>query len=550
MTNSLQSCKILAAIFTTIFFLLFSVRTNAQWSELGGANTSTFNLDSSTYWGVGGFTEKGVKTDNRGNLYASGLFREKNGNLYVTKWNGSNWSKLGVGIPNNNDFIYAMATDSIGNVYVGGLFENSNSNTYIAKWNGIKWSELTDSVFNFNGEILNIETDVSGNVYANTYSTDKVYKWNGINWGELGTNSAKFNGHIQCITTDAVGNVYIAGDFTNTNGKNYVAKWNGNSWSELGGINNSTFNGGIGGLSVDHSGNVYITGNFQNSNGKYYVAKWNGSSWSELGGTNTSTFNTGFGIALDSKNNIYAYGGITNANGKYYVAKWDGNSWSELGGKNSSTFNGAVAVTIDKKDNIYAYGNFTNDSGKVFVAQFTQPLPVKLASIIAKRENKTIYINWQTATELNTTQFAVQRSADGENFKDIGTVKAIGNGANSYEFTDYNPANGINYYRLQCVDKDVSGSYSKVVSVKFGDNQSFSTIPNPARDFATISFTKSVDKATIAVYDMTGKQVVKQSLNGSANTFKLNTQSLKSGLYMIKVNTATGNYNEKLLINK
>jgi hypothetical protein len=74
-------------------------------------------------------------------------------------------------------------------------------------------------------------------------------------------------------------------------------------------------------------------------------------------------------------------------------------------------------------------------------------------------------------------------------------------------------------------------------------------MPNPARDFATINFSKAVDKATIAVYDITGKQVIKQSLSAT-NSYKINTQSLKSGLYVIKVNTATSSYNEKLLISK
>ena len=176
--------------------------------------------------------------------------------------------------------------------------------------------------------------------------------------------------------------------------------------------------------------------------------------------------------------------------------------------------------------------------------------PVTLNNIIAVAKNKNVLINWQTTTELNSSHFIIQNSTDGNSFTDIGNVKALGSGANSYEFTDNNPAKGINYYRLQSVDKDGIGSYSKVVSVNFGDKQSFSIIPNPAKDFATISFSKSVDKASIAVYDITGKQVITQTLNASANSYKINTQSLKSGLYVIKVNTATGNYNEKLLINK
>ena len=177
-------------------------------------------------------------------------------------------------------------------------------------------------------------------------------------------------------------------------------------------------------------------------------------------------------------------------------------------------------------------------------------LPVSILNLGSLKNGESIKIEWRTATELNTANFNIQQSTNGNSFINIGTVKAIGIAANSYSFTDNNPANGINFYRLQSVDKDGRCDYSNVISVNFNDKQSFSIIPNPAKDIATISFCKTVDKAIITVYDLTGKQVIKHSHSGSANNYKLNTQTLKSGLYVIKVNTATGSYNEKLLINK
>ena len=193
-----------------------------------------------------------------------------------------------------------------------------------------------------------------------------------------------------------------------------------------------------------------------------------------------------------------------------------------------------------------AWGNFI--ANVPTACGFSEPVSIK--NIEAAVKNSAVYLSWQTATELNTSHFTIQHSTTGTSFTDIGTVKAIGSGANSYSFTDNNPANGINYYRLESIDKDGSTSYSKIVSVNFGDKQSFSINPNPARDFATISFSNTVNNATIAVYDITGKVVIAQSLNGNANYFKLNTQTLTNGVYAIKVNTAKGSYNEKLLINK
>ena len=204
-----------------------------------------------------------------------------------------------------------------------------------------------------------------------------------------------------------------------------------------------------------------------------------------------------------------------------------------------------------KIDDVRIY-NRTLDSSEV-IAIYNEggySLPVTIDIMKASQKDNLVGVVWSTVTEVNTNNFNIQHSNNGKDFIVIGSVKAIGSGANSYSFSDDNPINGINYYRLQSVDKDGSSTFSKVVSINFGDNQIFSIAPNPAKDYATISFSKTVDKASIAVYNMTGKQVITKSLKASTNTYKLNTQSLKSGLYVIKVNTETGNYNDKLLINK
>ena len=227
---------------------------------------------------------------------------------------------------------------------------------------------------------------------------------------------------------------------------------------------------------------------------------------------------------------------LSNSNGKGYLGKLIKNL-------NPGTYYMNLYSTADSYswENPYCFELTFADSA----------LPIIYASIDAKAiDNSFTSINWQTATELNTVNFIIQHSSNGNDFIDIGTIKAIGNGSNSYEFTDNTPNDGINYYRLVSVDKDGSTFYSKVISIIFTDKQSFSIIPNPARDFTTLSFSKAVDKAKIAVYDITGKLIIAQMLSGITNNYKLNTQNLTNGLYVIKVNTATGSYNEKLLINK
>lgn len=80
-------------------------------------------------------------------------------------------------------------------------------------------------------------------------------------------------------------------------------------------------------------------------------------------------------------------------------------------------------------------------------------LPVDLQNIFAIQKGNILTVNWHTSSELNTSHFIIQHSGDGSSFTDIGTVKAVGNGANSYSFADTHPTKGANYYRLKVLIK-------------------------------------------------------------------------------------------------
>jgi hypothetical protein len=368
--------------------------------------------------------------------------------------------------------------------------------------------------------------------------------------------------------TDANGNIYVGGRFTNGNGKKYIAKWDGNSWTKLGGINSSTFNSNIYSLVNDINNSIYAGGGFTNGNGNYYVSKWDGSKWSELGGSNNSLFDGVIRTLLSDKNgNLFIGGNFSNDSSNFYIAKWDGSSWSELGGSNNSTFFGQInTLSKDINGNLYTAGYFTlNKVGYTtyYVAKYSSTTtPLTLTSFTAQAsETNQIKTSWQTATEINTSHFIVEQSSDGKTFTAKGTVKAVGSGANSYTFDVplflNTPSGdmgglGVRFFRLKMIDKDGSFTYSKVVSVSLTTNNSplITINPNPAKDYTTISFSNSVQKATISVYDITGKTVIKQSIQSNENSVRLNTSNLTKGAYIIEVITDKGSIKEKLIVSK
>jgi hypothetical protein len=167
----------------------------------------------------------------------------------------------------------------------------------------------------------------------------------------------------------------------------------------------------------------------------------------------------------------------------------------------------------------------------------TATTPITFGELTAVEKGKDISLNWNTTTELNTSHFIIQRSTDGSSFTDIGTVKAIGSGANSYTFADNKPNNGINYYRLQSVDKDGSFAYSKVVSVQLTVNSNqFSVFPNPSKDKVTI---QGNHIAFVQVVDNLGRVVKTQNLKDATNP-TLSVSALPVGVYHLRIQTADG----------
>ena len=166
--------------------------------------------------------------------------------------------------------------------------------------------------------------------------------------------------------------------------------------------------------------------------------------------------------------------------------------------------------------------------------------PVTLTSFNASLKGTDVVSQWQTASEVNTAYFNIQRSIDGVHFTNAGKVQAKSAGS-MYSFTDLNIANLVSaktiYYRLQVVDKDGSTPLSKVVPIDLNLREAVVLLlPNPVKDKLTIRVNHYNGKASVSVFDASGKHVyTTQQMVQSGNNFVINTSALQSGVYMVKV---------------
>jgi hypothetical protein len=172
-------------------------------------------------------------------------------------------------------------------------------------------------------------------------------------------------------------------------------------------------------------------------------------------------------------------------------------------------------------------------------------LPVILDEFTAVLDNDhTVTLDWNTMIEVNFSQFTIQRSADGANWEDIGTVQAKGNSAvqTDYNFTDEQPLAGTNYYRLALVNMDGTYTYSAVKEVGTAAIARISFFPNPARDYVNVSLGGTTgSQVTVLLTSISGRLMQEKTAatgNGSVVTFPI--QNIAAGMYVLTVVKADG----------
>jgi hypothetical protein len=139
-------------------------------------------------------------------------------------------------------------------------------------------------------------------------------------------------------------------------------------------------------------------------------------------------------------------------------------------------------------------------------------------------------------------QYEVERSDDGNHFSKAGAVKANNNAATNYSWTDVNPGNGLNYYRIKSIDINDKIEYSKIVKVQNSKNisQDIMIFPNPiinkTINLRFISQPKGM--YYIRIIDQLGKPVLINQLirnnESDSETIPLDS-NLSHGIYHIEI---------------
>jgi hypothetical protein len=203
-----------------------------------------------------------------------------------------------------------------------------------------------------------------------------------------------------------------------------------------------------------------------------------------------------------------------------------------FGGMTSVNWHSPVPNGLNLRKNIFVYLNCP-----------PVLLPIEITEYVVDYRNEAANISWKTATEKNTDFFLLEKSIDGINYTFLDKLQAAGNASsqNKYSTTDREPVkNGTTYYRLKLYERGTQEvKFIEVKSLSLNQVKKTDLVlqPNPANSAIELSLPENFfnAKLTIQVIDYSGKEFMKVQVDRSSAKEMLNVETLKAGVYSIRV---------------
>lgn len=195
-----------------------------------------------------------------------------------------------------------------------------------------------------------------------------------------------------------------------------------------------------------------------------------------------------------------------------------------------------IGFRVESKDNRAGSATFSISNFSVS----TVTLPLNLLSFSALPKEGAVVLQWNTASEVNTSYFEVERSIDGRSYTVIDKMPA-GQRSGQYSFVDKNPVTAANFYRLRMVDLDSRFTYSGTVAVRFSLQSRLQLYPNPAGQATSVTIlSKGSGTEAVKLFDATGRCLKSEQVivTEGINRKTIDLKGLPGGIYYIRLASA------------
>jgi dienelactone hydrolase len=181
---------------------------------------------------------------------------------------------------------------------------------------------------------------------------------------------------------------------------------------------------------------------------------------------------------------------------------------------------------------------------------FSNTLPVVLSAYqVAQVGSQQVLVSWSTSAEENDAFFTVERSTDSNSYTALAQIPArnIQTGG-SYSFSDLDPAEGMNFYRLSLTDLDQKTTYFpvKAIDLQPQDHPSLRLFPNPVTASATVQIDLvETGNMELRILDVGGRLLEAIAFNKPTRDWKMSLPlpSLPPGFYILQLVGAKTKYN-------
>lgn len=170
------------------------------------------------------------------------------------------------------------------------------------------------------------------------------------------------------------------------------------------------------------------------------------------------------------------------------------------------------------------------------------PLPIELLNFKAQLiNNRSVKIEWQTASETNNQFFTVEKSLDGNSWSVVNIVEGNKNSHTILNFStiDNNVTSGLVYYRLKQTDFDGGFSYSHIIDLHIeNSHEELIVYPNPTVNCVEI-LAHNEELNELKVFNMMGKDITNlvDIIDIGNERILINLSNLSAGNYLIKTAT-------------
>jgi len=234
-----------------------------------------------------------------------------------------------------------------------------------------------------------------------------------------------------------------------------------------------------------------------------------------------------FTIGGDDGYRLSLDGGAT-----WVINKWNDQSFAVA--SYTAILNGSYDMVLEYYDN--------GGASRINFSVASSTLPVTLLSfdVNAVTEDQT-KLTWKATNAVNFDHYVIQRSTDGQTFKDVHTTpfsEGTDGLTRDYSYTDVYAYNGELYYRLMMVDIDGRTDYSRIISLKLHNTRNIKIYPTIVDNDVFVETNASLAGVHFELYDMGGNRIRSQEwaiLNGRQQVNIKSRGNLSAGAYIARL---------------